>query len=137
MSATAIKNSILVLLIILILHYLIKNNINWINFTKDTQEQYKNNADTLPVELEKYFVTSEKIPSTCDAPAQQLIDAPKKDIKAECDIHQNKKNMMILKEYEKEAEMNTFEPLYNDVQSFDNYDLIFAQYTSETCPKTS
>jgi len=130
MVAVAIKNSILVLLIILILHFLIKNHTK-----ADSSEDFDTQTPAATSEIDKYFVTSQEsvLSTTCDANLKKNNEEDTKKVKADCDIPQTKKDMSILKEYENENDMTSFEPLYNNVQSFDNYDVMFAEYTSNTC----
>ena len=123
MVAVALKNSILVLLIILILHFLIKNHMK-----KPSSEEFEVEKPTSD-EMEKYFALS----TTCDANIKKDNEEDNKKVKADCDLPQTKKDMSILKEYENENDMNTFDPLFNNVQSFDNYDVMFAEYTGPKC----
>jgi hypothetical protein len=91
-----IKNSILVLLIILILHVILKN-----------REHY-----------------------TCAGPKMLAPLASKNElvVTANCDLKQDKKNMMIINEYEDDKIKE------GDVPAFDDYDINYEYYLqAETC----
>lgn len=214
MLAIGIKNSILVLLIILILHFLIKNTI----FDKNGKapkkvqqaptdikkvhiasvptvdimssqpakvqvETFKNESlsceaspprntdlekeellkfvfgaeapDTSEDELKKYFkgddVTSDvegelakikptcppvkkddmnlPLSTTCDPQIQRLNLLEEKSVKGDCNLKQDKKDIMILKEYDDENSMSGGE-LYGGLSAFDNLASAFEEYNS-------
>lgn len=195
MLSIGIKNAILVILIILIIHFLMKNVIlersakkpsePFTNTKKDpadplfppvmkkpevckqvrfgdvqkkrTEEEamrryvdmgdddtnldkfFKDNIVSTEVkELEKslsdgnnvckFKADNQQLPvsSTCDANVQVLSD-PKKVVKADCDLPQEKKNIMILKEYEDENDMNGG-ACSDGPSAFDTFDLDYVPY---------
>lgn len=210
MLAIGIKNSILVLLIILILHFLIKNTI----FDKNSKNPKKPQAKSTDIEqihitavpkveivppkvetfkddapscapapprntdvekeellkfvfgaeapgtssedeLGKYFkgddVTSDvegelakrkptcpvvkkddmnlPLTTTCDPQIQRLNLLAEKSVKADCNLKQDKKDVMILKEYDDENSMSGGQ-LYGGLSAFDNLASAFEEYNS-------
>jgi hypothetical protein len=94
--SNAIKNSILIILVILIGHFILKNTL--------LKEQYKD--DTCFIKLNNNN--------------EEIYD---KNIRANCDLIQDKKNMFIINEYHDENEMNDGK-LSETLNAFDKYDFI-------------
>lgn len=93
--SNAIKNSILIILIILIGHFMLKNAL--------LEENYEDN--------------------TCYVSLNNDDNISSKNIKANCDLIQDKKNMFIINEYHNENEMNDGR-LTETLNAFDKYDFI-------------
>lgn len=183
MLSTGIKNSILIVLIIFILHFLLKNVLLSKREhysvcdgstaskvsppdvkSKDTpvladvsendtydawfgKEQVKDQSnDNDFADLDKYFngeldikkevekaascpipVKDASLPksSTCDVNFEKLpVDVLKKDIKANCNLRQDK-TVMIVNEYENESVLNGGK-LFMNLDAYDNLDSMFA-----------
>ena len=89
-----IKNSILVLLIILIIHVILKN--------MKTSENYDN---CNPIKERKTQVQQEQ-----------------KTVIANCEIKQDKKNMMIINEYEEDKNQD------DGISAYDDFDINYEYY---------
>lgn len=181
--AIAIKNIILVVLIILILHFWLKSIVlskketycpptpntklgdnkvvaspskdatvqnellKYVNEgdDDDLDRFFKNNPVTTDVDQAasskddvckmKRDDTQLPLAQTCDTKVQKLEDvapeAPR--IKGECDLKQDKKNMMILAEYENEKDINGGS-LFGDLNAFDTFDVNYESYASSCSP---
>lgn len=170
MLSTGIKNFILIILIILIFHFLIKNvllskkehystkcDVKSSNDGGETQSEPATTKDTYDAwfgpdqvksdDIDKYFkgetdvkkeaekaaqcpipVKDLELPlsSTCDVNFEKLpSDVLKKDVKANCNLQQDKKNIMILNEYENESVLNGGK-LFMNLDAYDNLDSMFA-----------
>jgi len=137
-----IKNIILVFLIILILHFFLNIMIDKKIFRISSQEKFANQSVDMKKEMldfvyepkeekpEKNQVlvslccdTSTKSPEnaeTEEASATEVVE--EKTVKADSNIIQNKKNMMIIKEYEEDT--------FDGLNAFDGFDLNFQPYES-------
>ena len=154
MLAIGLKNSILVILILLILHFLLKNflleksktqpitsaNANSVkegfkNTECDKEELIKYVAMEDDISLDKYFKPSDKVESTtCTADVKPAEEENKdKKIKADCNLNQDKKNVMLLTEYEDEKDMNGG-LLPGGLSGFDTFDLNYESY-SDSCAR--
>ena len=65
--------------------------------------------------------------TTCNSDVQKLQDSDAKRIKGECNLTQDKKNVMILTEYENENDMNGGK-LFGVLDAFDSYDMNYQAY---------
>ena len=65
--------------------------------------------------------------TTCNSDVQKLQDSDAKRIKGECNLTQDKKNVMILTEYENENDMNGGK-LFGVLDPFDSYDMNYQAY---------
>lgn len=74
-----------------------------------------------PKESDNMFPLS----TTCD-PNLQTLPSTDKNVKANCNLNQDKKNVMILKEYENESSMNGG-TLYGGLNAFDTFDHSFQE----------
>lgn len=185
MLAAAIKNTILVILIMLILHFLLKNILldkqplkipekftpaNFIekqnnqdlcigkrlddsekkNLQESEMKKYigliddnaldnffqdnalSNEVRQLEEKLKdqpnvcKFKADNHQLPlsSTCDANIQSLGQDNNMKIVKECDVPQDKKNIMILKEYADEKAINGG-TLYDGLSAYDNLDITY------------
>ena len=95
--SNAIKNSILILLVIIIGHFFLK---------------YKYNKEL--------FLQQD---TTCKVNLNNKENDINKKIKANCDIIQDKKDFLILNEYEDENPMNSGK-INESLSAFDKYDFI-------------
>lgn len=158
MIAIGIKNAILFLLIILIMHFLIKNMLldrvtsggkYFENFTDQKMKMMQYIMEE-PSSIDKAF--SEKIIQPCDKEndclpekkddntteksmscdniLQTSEDADGMKIKADCKLNQDKKDFTVIKEYENEKVHNRGE-LFDGLNAFDNYDMYFQTYSSQ------
>jgi hypothetical protein len=191
MLSTGIKNSVLIVLIILILHFLIKNVLltkkepfdskcttntfkpeggagsvkvaevpkpattivpGSKDGSKDVYDSWFGDSDAAAVggsdtDIDKYFAgeidikkeieeaTKCTIPvqdphlpksSTCDPNFNKVPDDLfKKEVKANCNIVQDKKNILILNEYENESNLNGGK-LFMNLDAYDNSESMFA-----------
>lgn len=199
MLSIGIKNSILVLLIVLILHFLLKNLIlerkpSVPQETAKRLEPYQNKdpTDTRQISkeeacrnvrlddvqkkkleqeemmryvamgdesedktLDKYFrdnIVSDEVKdlekslqentackykeddkhlpvtTTCNAEVQSLAVANNMKVRADCNLKQDKKNIMILTEYEDEKDMNGG-ALFGGLSAFDGFDVNYQTYS--------
>lgn len=90
--SNAIKNCILIIIVILIGHFILKHNIN-----------------------------EEFIDTTCKINLNNNDNSLNKKIKANCDILQDKTDFLIINEYEEENQMNNGK-ITNSLSAFDAYD---------------
>lgn len=164
MIAIGIKNAILFLLIILIMHFLIKNMLldrvtaggkvtgekkYFENFTDQKMKMMQYIMEE-PSSIDQAF--SEKIIKPCDKEndclpekkdnntiersmscdniLQTSDDADAMKLKADCKLNQDKKDFMVIKEYEQEKGLNGGE-LFDGLNAFDNYDMYFQTYSSQ------
>lgn len=74
-----------------------------------------------PKEIDNRFPLS----TTCD-PNLQKLPGTDKTIKANCNLNQDKRNVMIVKEYENENSMNGGE-LYGGLHAYDSFDHSFQE----------
>lgn len=167
MIGIGIKNAILFLLIILILHFLIKNMLMdrglagtggkvsgekkyFENFTdSDMKMKMMQYIEEEPSTIDKAF--SEKIIQPCDKQndclpsktddnkiersmsCNNILQTKEDDsmkVKADCHLNQDKKDFMIIKEYENEKGLNGGE-LGDGLNAFDSYDSYFQTYSSQ------
>ena len=77
----------------------------------------------------KFKADNQQLPlsTTCDTNIQSLPLTDNMKIHANCELNQDKKNIMILTEYENEKDMNGGK-LFGVLDAFDNYDLNYQQY---------
>lgn len=170
MIGIGIKNAILFLLIILILHFLIKNMLldrgvisqpgkagvsgehkYFENFTDQKMKMMQYIMEE-PSTIDKAF--NEKIiqpcettkvndcppmksddnkierSMSCDNILKTSDDADAMKLKADCKLAQDKKDFMVIKEYENEKGLNGGE-LFDGLNAFDNYDMYFQTYSSQ------
>lgn len=138
MIAIGIKNAILFLLIILILHFLIKNIL--LDRQTETQKPstkepaYFENFEENKLEEKKmmdYIMEPCKpkqpeeieISNTCK---MEVVETKKEDdmkVKADCHLQQDKRNFMIIKEYDTKV--------LDGLDAFDSYDTYFQTYSSQ------
>lgn len=102
------------------------------NYFKDISSEVKDKESCLESNVCKFKADNQQLPlsSTCDADIQKLPLVDGKKIRANCDLNQDKKNIMILTEYEAENDMNGGK-LFGVLDAFDNYDLNYQPYSSE------
>lgn len=169
MFSVGLKNAILVCLLILILHFTIKNimfdkgskkesfktseepppqcRFYDNNDKKDLETEKKQMLEYVmgdPEDLDKYFkgnpvtevaknqqcapkTDDNTLPlsTTCDPSLTQVNLGESMKVKANCDLPQDKKNVMLLKEYENEKPLNGGE-LYGGITAYDSLDLYFS-----------
>jgi hypothetical protein len=84
----------------------------------------------------KFKADNQQLPmsSTCNAEIQQLPLANDMRIKADCNLKQDKKNIMILTEYEDEKDMNGG-TLFGGLSAFDNFDVEYQPYSCASVDK--
>lgn len=102
--SNAIKNCILIIIIILIGHFILKHTIN----TKDLYSLNNN-------------INEEFVDTTCKINLNNNNDNLNKKIKANCDILQDKTDFLIINEYEEENQMNNGK-ITDSLSAFDAYD---------------
>lgn len=174
-----IKNAILVILVIFILHFVIKNImikkplnnnpkrektesffddnnskapvVTKVNMCNNNNDMAKSKEDMLKYvlgsnddDLNKYFAenpVTEPVKETCPPPKSDIHQLPMintcdpniqavgfgdlMQIKADCDLTQDKRNIMILNEYVNEKALNGGE-LYGGLQAYDYSDLDYS-----------
>ena len=121
MLGIGIKNSILFLLIILIMHFLLKNVMLDKDSKKPAYFEGWQDAECKPVQEDVVLPSN-----MCKVElADTEVKAPELKVKADCNIMQDKKNFMIIKEYEEPTTVSL------DVSGYDNYDTYFQTYTSQ------
>jgi hypothetical protein len=146
--SVVIKNLILIILILLSIHFflniLISNNNNVakcdsfenqgkkdkILECKDFPENISQDPpENISKDLNKECTSDFPVPSTCST---NLHDFPEvyasMKVIADCNLEQNKKDMMLLKEYEDETTMNGG-VLYDGLNAFDTFDYNYESYT--------
>ncbi len=112
MLGVALKNLILVVLIILIIHFLLKVN------NKETYE-----AKSVPAPIEMPHASA----STCD-PQLEPIKSDEKQVTSNCVLDQPNPNaFLVLKEYDQENPMNTQKWLDN-IDLYDEFGSIYSSY---------
>lgn len=155
MLANGIKNAILFLLIILILHFLIKNVTgptagpvakkiegfldNLMNKTNYAEVNTADKSDgmvtvnnckiNLPVKSDNQHLP---LSTTCDANIMELRPEDNtKKVKEDCRIYQDHKNFTMIKTYENENPNNGGK-LYDDVSvgAFDSFEEYYHKYAS-------
>jgi len=157
MLANGIKNAILFLLIILILHFLIKNTIGqpiekFLNtittsITGNANKDLSNSANYADVNGPESMVTVNNckinlptksddhhlpLSTTCDANITELRPEDNtKKVKEDCHIYQDHKNFTMIKTYENENPNNGGK-LYDDltVGAFDSFEEYYHKYAS-------
>lgn len=168
MIGIGIKNAILFLLIILILHFLIKNTLldrgmipqpgkvsgekKYFETFTDQKMKMMQYIMEEPSTIDKAF--SEKIIQPCDKQMNDCLPEKKDDnkiersmscdnilqtnddadamkLKADCKLNQDKKDFMIIKEYENEKGLNGGQIFDDGLNAFDNYDQYFQTYSSQ------
>jgi hypothetical protein len=156
--AIAIKNTILIVLIVLIFHFWLKSTVlekkmesyvpllvpvkdekkqdllKYVSEGDDELDRYfKNNVVTADVEEASKSTDvctmkrdDQQLPlaQTCDIQIQKIdpVEDESLRIKAECGLKQDKKNIMILAEYENEKDINGGMGV-NDLNAFDTFDV--------------
>ena len=102
------------------------------NYFKDISSEVKDKESCIESNVCKFKADNQQLPlsTTCDADIQKLPLGDGKKIRANCDLNQDKKNIMILTEYEDEKDMNGGK-LFGVLDAFDNYDLNYQPYSSE------
>ena len=152
MLANGIKNAILFLLIILILHFLIKNvtgptagpvakkiegfldnlmnKTNYADFSRPDSMLTVNNCKiNLPKKIDDQHLP---LSTTCDANITELRPEDNtKKVKEDCRIYQEHKNFTMIKTYENENPNNGGK-LYDDVSvgAFDSFEEYYHKYAS-------
>lgn len=78
----------------------------------------------------KFKADNQQLPlsTTCNAEVQKLQDMDTKRIKGDCNLKQDKKNVMILTEYENENDMNGGK-LFGVLDAFDTFDMNYSSYS--------
>lgn len=101
-------------------------------YFKDISSDVKDKESCIESNVCKFKADNQQLPlsTTCDADVQKIPLGDGKKIRANCDLNQDKKNIMILTEYEAENDMNGGK-LFGVLDAFDNYDLNYQPYTSE------
>lgn len=155
-----LKNAILFFLIILILHFLIKNVIidkkpqttdtksyfSTEKFTEQKKKMLDYISDAEQNELDKAFdqkLIKEckedvclprksddnilPLSTTCDTSIQELKPEDPMKLKADCQIAQDYKSFMVIKEYENEKGINGGK-LYDGLDAYDGFDDYFESY---------
>ncbi len=104
-------------------------------YFKDISSEVKDKESCIESNVCKFKADNQQLPlsTTCDADVQKLPLVEGKKIRANCDLNQDKKNIMILTEYEDEKDMNGGK-LFGVLDAFDNYDLNYQPYQSECAP---
>ena len=152
MLANGIKNAILFLLIILILHFLIKNVtgptagpvakkiegfldnlMNKTNYADVSSPDSMLTVNNCKINLPKKIDDSHlPLSTTCDANITELRPEDNtKKIKEDCRIYQEHKNFTMIKTYENENPNNGGK-LYDDVSvgAFDSFEEYYHKYAS-------
>jgi hypothetical protein len=151
MLAIGIKNAILFFLIIMIMHFLLKNILfdkqqpqksYFENFEEKQKmmdyifkesnsivKECNNEEKCLPIKTDDTVASSKDLPTTCDA---EVTEKKEEDmvVKADCQLSQEKKSFMVIKEYENERGMNGGK-LFDGLDAYDGYDLYFQTYSSQ------
>lgn len=109
MLSTGIKNAILFLLIILILHFFITKKKSFESFENQKMLDYVYESKMCNQNLKD----------------NSNISSIKK-VKADCHLTQDKKDIMIIKEYEDDT---------NEFNAYDSFDTYYQAYTSSQCLK--
>ena len=154
-----LKNAILFLLIILILHFLIKNILvdrkpetpaqqsyfekfteqrkkimNFINSDEETElnkafdqkliKECTSESTCLPRKSDEHILP---LSTTCDAGIQELKPDDPMKLKADCQLPQDYKSFMVIKEYENEKGMNGGK-LFDGLDAYDGFEDYFESY---------
>lgn len=100
-----------------------KSNSNSNNISKSKSKSKDNIKCNTNDNMCKMKVDDNQLPlsTTCNTNIQKLSDNGNMKIHANCELNQDKKNMMILNEYEDEKPMNGG-LLYGDLNAFDSFD---------------
>ena len=135
MIATGIKNAVLFLISILIMHYLIKN----ILITKAPERTERFSVRAAPVAECPRKEESKPLPlsTTCDAGITELKPEDPMEIKADCKFdNSNYRDFTYIKEYENEKSMNGGSILDNGLSAFDEYSKYFETYSCTDAVKS-
>ena len=156
MLANGIKNAILFLLIILILHFLIKNvtgstagpvakkiegfldnlmnKTNYADVSSDNTDKSDGmlTVNNCKINLPKK-IDDQQLPlsTTCDASIMELRpEDNSKKIKEDCRIYQDHKNFTMIKTYENENP-NNGGALYDGLEAYDDFGEYYESYNSK------
>ncbi len=101
-------------------------------FFKDISSDVKDKESCIETNVCKFKADNQQLPlsTTCDSDIQKLPLVDGKKIRANCDLNQDKKNIMILTEYEDEKDMNGGK-LFGVLDAYDNYDVNYQPYVSD------
>ena len=135
MIAIGIKNAILFLLIILILHFLLKNVL----LDRQTEQKppaaqksyFENFKEQEEKKMMEYIMEPCKakqpeeieVSNTCQ---MEVVETKKEEapkVLADCHLKQDKRNFMIIKEYDTKV--------LDGLDAFDSYDTYFQTYSSQ------